>query len=261
MDHNVMADLMYKQMHIMDKAVSIAPDDLEMRLMRGSAGVKTSLFWGRLDKGMEDLQMVLESDASDVMKSTARYELGKAHQKKAHSHWLKVISEHPDEQAVDSVFNELNPGLKEIDISEYEPPVVVIDFVLGFKDGGPPQTAVWVEDKDGRFVKTIYVSGFSGYARSMGRIPQWTASSQFADVDAVTGASIDLGHHVYAWDLKDPSGDKIKPGEYVVKVETAYWPSRQYQIVEAPITLGRKPTDVVVEEGKIIRHVKVRYVP
>jgi len=261
MDHNVMADLMYKKMHVMDKAVSITPDDLEMRLMRGSAGVEASLFWGRLDQGMEDLQMILESDASDVMRATARYELGKAHQRKAHSHWLKVISEYPDEQAVDSVFDELNPGLKQIDISEYKTPVVVVDFVLGFKDGSPPQTAVWVEDKDSRFVKTIYVSGFSGYARSMGRIPQWTASSQFTDVDAVTGASIDLGHHIYVWDLKDPSGKKVKSGDYVVKVETAYWPSMQYQIVDVPITLGKKADHVVIKEGNLIPYMEVRYLP
>ena len=261
MDHNYRTDLGFRMMAVMDKAVAIAPEDLEIRLMRGTAAMESFFFMGRMDQSIEDLQMVIEGDASEAMKAAARYQIGRAHQKKAYSHWLKVISEYPDEQAIDSVFNELNPELKRIDISQYATPVVVVDFVLGFKDELSPQTAVWVEDKDGRFIKTIYVSGFSGYARSTGRIPQWTASSQFVDVDAVTGASIDLGHHVYAWDLKDPSGDKVEPGEYVVKVETAFWPSRQYQMVEAPITLGKKPADVVIEEGKIIRHVKVRYMP
>jgi tetratricopeptide (TPR) repeat protein len=261
MDHNYRTDLRLRMMSVMEKAVAIAPEDLEMRLMRGTAGVESFFFMGRMDLSVEDLQMVIEGDAPDVMKAAARYQIGRAQQKKVHSQWLKVISEYPDEHAVDSVFNVLNPGLKQIDISQYETPVVVIDFVLGFKDELPPQTAVWVEDKEGEFIKTIYVSGFSGYARSGGRIPQWTSSSEFIDADAVTGASIDLGHHIYVWDLKDPSGDKVKPGEYVVKVETAFWPSMQYQCVEAPLILGKKAERVIREEGKLIPYVEVKYVP
>jgi hypothetical protein len=261
MDHNYRTDLRLRMMSVMDKAVAIAPEDLEMRLMRGTAGVESFFFMGRMDLSVEDLQMVIEGDASDVMKAAARYHIGRAQQKKVHSQWLKVISEYPDEQAVDSVFNELNPGLKQIDISQYETPVVVIDFILGFKDELPPQTAVWVEDKEGEFIKTIYVSGFSGYARSGGRIPQWTSSSEFIDADAVTGASIDLGHHIYVWDLRDISGKKIKLGEYIIKVETAFWPSMQYQCVEAPLTLGKKAEHVIIEEGKIIPFLEVKYLP
>ncbi len=261
MDHNYRTDLGLQMMSVLDKAVSIAPEDLELRLMRGTAGVESFFFMGRMDQAIEDLQMVIDGDAPDALKAAARYQVGRAHQKKAHSHWLKVISEYPDEQAVDSVFNALNPAVKQVDISQYETPAVIIEFILGFRDELPPQTAVWVEDKEGKFVKTIYVSGFSGYARSMGRIPQWTVSSQFVDVDAVTGASIDLGYHVFNWDIRSPAGDQVKPGEYVIKVETAFWPSRQYQIVEAPITLGKKPAEVIVEEGRIIPHLKVEYVP
>ncbi|MCK4673916.1 DUF2271 domain-containing protein, partial [candidate division WOR-3 bacterium] len=135
-------------------------------------------------------------------------------------------------------------------------------FILGFRDELAPQTAVWVEDKEGNFVRTIYVSGFSGYAKEKQvNLPMWTNSSKFADVDGVTSASIDLGHHIYVWDLKDTSGKKVKSGEYIVKVETAYWPSMQYQQVEVPIKIGKKEKRVVVEEGNLIPYLEVKYIP
>jgi hypothetical protein len=121
---------------------------------------------------------------------------------------------------------------------------------------------VWIEKKSGKFIKTIYVSGFSGYAKEKQvNLPMWTNSSKFADVDGVTSASIDLGHHIYVWDLKDTSGKKVKSGEYIVKVETAYWPSMQYQRVEAPIRIGKKERRVVVEEGNLIPYLEVKYIP
>ncbi|MCK4572536.1 DUF2271 domain-containing protein, partial [candidate division WOR-3 bacterium] len=125
-----------------------------------------------------------------------------------------------------------------------------------------PQTAVWIEGGDGNFVKTIYVSGFSGYAKEKQiNLPRWAKSSEFADVDAVTSASINLGHHIYVWDLKDSSREKVKSGEYVVKVEVSYWPSMQYQRVEAPITLKKKEERVVIEEGNFIPYLEVKYIP
>ena len=137
-----------------------------------------------------------------------------------------------------------------------------MDFILGFRDELAPQTAVWVDDKEGNFVRTIYVSGFSGYAKEKQvNLPMWTNSSKFADVDGVTSTSIDLGHHIYVWDLKDTSGKKVKSGEYIVKVETAYWPSMQYQQVEVPIKIGKKEKRVVVEEGNLIPYLEVKYIP
>ena len=261
MDHNFLTDLSFNMLNVMDRAISLAPEDIEMRLIRGTAGVEAPFFTGRLEQAITDLQMALESSISDDMKARALYELGRAYQKKAITNWIEVVSDYSNTQSSDFVFNELNPGLKHIDIPEYKEPVVVIDFILGFKDELAPQTALWVEDKDGNFVKTIYVSGFSGYARSIGRVPQWTSSSEFIDADGVTGASIDLGHHIYVWDLKDISGKKVKLGEYIIKVETTFWPSMQYQCAEAPITLRKEADSFVVEEGKLIPYLRVKYLP
>ena len=246
----------------LNKAVSLAPEDGELRLLRGIAGVKMPFFVRKLEQGIDDLNRVLKSNVPDSTKAEALYWLGKAYQKKAMSRWIKVVSKNPNSKASKAIFDRMRPAARRFDLSQYRPPVVAIDFILGFRDELEPQTAVWVEDREGSFVKTFYVSGFSGHAKEKEvRLHKWADSSKFVDVDAVTGASIDLGHHIYVWDLRDNSGTKVKAGEYVVKVEVAYWPSRQYQLVSARVNLGEEGDRTVVEEGNFVPYLEVNYFP
>ncbi len=246
----------------LDKAIRLAPEDAELRLLRGIAGVQMPFFVRKLGRGIDDLNRVLKSDVSGSTKAEALYWLGEAYQKKAMSYWIKVVSEDPNSKASKAVFDRMRPALKRFDLSQYQPPVLAIDFILGFRDELAPQTAVWIEDREGNFVKTIYVSGFSGHVKEKElRLPEWANSSKFVDVDAVTGASINLGQHVFAWDLKDNLGRKIEPGEYVVKVEVAYWPSMQYQLVSAAVNLGKKPDRTVIKEGSFVPYLEVTYFP
>ena len=121
---------------------------------------------------------------------------------------------------------------------------------------------MWVETEKGKFVKTLYVSGFSGHAREVQVVlPVWASTSKFADADAITGASIDVGEHMYAWDLSDASGEKVASGTYVVKVETHYWPSMRYQMVSAEVAVGGAEQKVLVEEGDFIPYLEVTYLP
>jgi hypothetical protein len=139
---------------------------------------------------------------------------------------------------------------------------LVVDFILGFRDELPPQTAVWIEDKKGDFVKTIYVSGFSGFAKEKQvNLPTWSKSSEFVDVDGITSASIDLGQHIYVWDLKDSLGKKVKPGEYSINIEIVYWPSMRYQLVSTVIKIGKEKDHRVIEEGCFIPYLGVDYYP
>ena len=134
--------------------------------------------------------------------------------------------------------------------------------MLGFRDELAPQTAVWIEDEEGNFVKTVYVSGFSGYAREKQiNLGTWSKSSEFIDTDGVTGASIDLGHHLYVWDMKDFSGKKVKQGEYKINVETFYWPSMKYQIVSAKLRLGKEESSKIMKEGDFIPYLEIKYIP
>jgi len=219
-------------------------------------------FVHKLEQGIDDLNRVLRSDVPDSTKAEAFHWLGKAYQKKAMNYWVKGVSKDPNSEESKAIFDRMRPAVKRFDLSHYQPPVLAIDFILGFRDELEPQTAVWIEDKDGNFVKTIYVSGFSGHAKEREvRLPKWANSSKFVDVDAVTGASINLGHHIYVWDLKDSLGRRVKAGKYVVKVEGAYWPSKQYQLVSAAVNLEEKGDRIIVKQGKFIPYLEVNYFP
>ncbi len=252
--------LAFEIVEITDKAVKIAPDDLELRLARGSIGVGMPFFVGKLEQAIEDLELVQKSDASEDFKAEAIYWLGVAYQKKATTHWIEVITDYAGTNASQLAFASMQPKINHLDLTKYQKPFLVVDFILGFRDELPPQTAVWVEDVNGKFIKNIYVSGFSGFVKEkQANLSEWAGSSGFRDVDAVTGASIDVGHHVYMWDLKDHKVKKVSTGEYIVKIEVAYWPSMEYQLSSAKINIGEKDSRVVVEEGNIIPYIEVKY--
>jgi hypothetical protein len=247
--------------NVLDKAVALAPEDNELRLLRGSLGVYMPFFVGKLEQGIEDLNKVLNSDAKDSLKAEALYYLGVAYQRKTMEYWDKVITDYPSSKASKMVFQGMRPYIKRIDPEKVKNSVVV-DFILGFQDALPPQTAVWVEDKNGKFIKTLYVSGFSGYVKEKQVwLKEWAANSKFVDADAVTSASIDVGHHIYLWDLKDYSDKSVKSGKYVVKVEVSSWPSMKYQLVSVPVKIGGEGGKSTVEEGDIIPFVEATYYP
>jgi tetratricopeptide (TPR) repeat protein len=261
-DTDLRTNLAFEIMNVLDKAVELAPEDVEARISRGIMGVNMPFFVGKLDQAMDDLNWVIKSDVPGYVKADALYCLGLGYQKKAMTQWIKIVSDYPDSQASQAVFETMRPAIKRLDVSKYQLPILTIDFVLGFRDELPPQTVVWVEDKGGQFVKTIYVSGFSGHAKEQQvNLPEWSDSSEFADADGITGASIDVGHHIYVWDLNDNSGKQIEPGEYIIKVEVHYWPSMEYQIISATIKLGETGGRTVVEEGNLIPYLEVRYFP
>ncbi len=261
-DTNYRTNLAFEFTRCIDKACELAPEDVELRLMRGISGVQMPFFVNKLDQAIADLNWILKSKTSGPARADALYWLGMAYQKKAMSYWIKVVSDYPKTEASGQVFEVLRPPVKRFALSKHPLPALSIDFILGFRDELAPQTAIWVEKKDGTFVKTIYVSGFSGYAKEQQvNLSDWADSSKFSDVDGVTGASIDLGHHIYAWDLKDISGKQVSPGEYVIKVEACYWPSMEYQLVSTAIKLDGKHKRAVTEEGNHIPYLEVTYYP
>jgi tetratricopeptide (TPR) repeat protein len=262
LDTSLRTNLAFELVRVLDQGVDLAPDDLELRLMRGAAGVYMPFFVGRLEQAIEDLNVVVAGDVPDSTKAEALYLLGVAHQKKTMTYWIEVATRHPGTAASQAVYDAMRPSLKRVDLSTYKAPLLAIDFFLGFRDELAPQTAVWVEDGQGEFVKTIYVSGFSGHAKGVQvNLPGWSESSHFVDVDGVTAASIDLGHHVYLWDLEDASGEQVPDGDYAVFVEVSYWPSMQYQLTSATVAVGGDGDLSVVEEGDLIPYLEARYLP
>jgi len=257
LDTDFRTDLAFESVSMLERAVALAPEDLELRLSRAAVFVNMPFFVGKLDAGIEELQKIIAMDAPPAVRSEAMYLLGFAYQKKANTQWAKVVSEYSGTDASKQVFNALRPGF-DSSSAGLKPPYLSIDFILGFKDELAPQTAVWIQDQAGAFVKTVYVSGFSGNAREKQvDLPVYAERSKFSDVDAVTGASIDIGHHVYQWDLKNVGGQTVKNGDYAVCIEVSFWPSMQYQRIEIPVTIGKKGVRVVRQEGDLIPYVEV----
>jgi tetratricopeptide (TPR) repeat protein len=254
--------LVFETLGYLDKAVELAPEDTEARLIRGIMEINFPFFTGKFDQGMSDLEMVAQSDAPEEMKAQALYWLGFGYRKRGTTFWIDVIDKYPKHDVARMVFAGMHPGIKRLDRSKYPGPIVAVDFILGFRDELPPQTAVWIETEGGEFVRTLYVSGFSGYAREVQIVlPVWAATSDFADADAVTAASVDNGHHIYIWDLRDSAGREVGAGKYTVKVEAHYWPSMKYQLAAADIRVGEGKQSVVVEEGDFIPYLEVSYLP
>lgn len=259
-DTDYMSGVAFEAMNNMDKAVSLAPNDLELRLTRGIFGIMFPFFLGKYDQGIADLEMVVAGAADEPDRAQALYYLGYGYRRKALQYWIKAAKDYPGTEAAKMVMNDMRPPLAHFDPSQHEAPYVKIDFILGFQDELAPQTAVWIEDEKGGYVKTIYVSGFAGHAKEKQiDLPKWAMSSDFKGVDAVTSASIDVGHYIYVWDMTDYEGKKVEEGAYKVKVETHYWPTMKYQIAEAAIKAAEKDDASLVEEGDYIPRLEVSY--
>ena len=84
------------------------------------------------------------------------------------------------------------------------------------------QYAFWIEDMDGNYVDTLYVTRYTaqeGHRRRLNSIPQWVSASGRADmrnseVDAISGATPKPGNYLVYWDFKDNSGNLVTDTQY-----------------------------------------------
>lgn len=259
-DTNYRSGLAFEIMNNLDRALELEPDDLDLRLMRGITGSMMPFFLGRHRQSVADLEAVIAAGAPDSIASRALYYLGMARRREATRYWIKVARDYPQSEAARLVYSTMRPVPARFDESSMKRPFVKIDFVLGFEDELPPQTAVWIEDARENYVATVYVSGFAGFVRERQvTLPLWAAISKFEGHDGVTGASIGVGHFIFAWDCTDHTGRRVPKGDYTVRVETSHWPSGKYQNVAAQIEVGGKHGAVLVEEGELIPFLEVTY--
>lgn len=97
------------------------------------------------------------------------------------------------------------------------------------------QYAIWIEDKEGKIVRTLYATSFTaegGYKYREDAIPEWVRKAEpgkmtSAQVDAVTGATPPNGNLTYEWDGTDDNGKPVPSGVYRFFIEgSLYWKSR-----------------------------------
>jgi tetratricopeptide (TPR) repeat protein len=254
--------LAFEYYRVLDRMAGLAPKDMELRLSRAAAGVYSPFFVGKLGEAIKDLEAVAAESTSAETRAEALYLLGLAYRHKGTSYLTDVATKFAKTEAAKEALTAMRPPLAEFDPAKVEKPVVVVSFVLGFQDELAPQTAVWVEDEKGGYLRTLYVSGFSGHAKqTQVDLPFWAHSSEFRGCDAVTGASIDLGQHIYTWDTKDINGRTVRPGTYVIKVESSWWPSMKAEVASVQLAVGGRETRARAEPKDLIPFLDAHFLP
>ena len=151
---------------------------------------------------------------------------------------------------------EENAGQTEAAVAESGKLTISFDFDRQ-EGSASNQFAVWIEDMDGNFVKTIYATRFiasGGYQARPQAIPEWVELSGLkatgeSDFDATTGATPAPGTVSFELALDGgPDGEVIPPGEYRFFVEGSLrWSNRVIYSGEielggpAPITVQGEP--------------------
>jgi len=155
----------------------------------------------------------------------------------------------PDDQTNEADPDEPGPASGEVTISfEYT------------RQSGPAsnQHAVWIEDMDGKLIKSLFASRWTadgGYRTRPDSIALWAERAGLknmseTEVDAVSGATPSSGLQTYIWDLTDISGETVPTGDYMFFVEgTLRWKS--FVLYSGIITLGDSPVTV---EGTAVFH-------
>jgi len=259
-DQNTRTNLAFDAVRTIEKAHRLDPGNPRIKLWYASACIQMPFFVMKMDEGLAALeQMAKDPSLPDSLRAEVLYQLGFGYRKKGNAVWMQLVKNLPNSAPVQSVYEEY--GTRET-VKGTIPKTgerVVIRFHLGFRDEIEPQTALWVEDPSGRSVRTLYVSGFSGFAKEKQvDLPEWGAKTKF-ETDGTTGASIDWGSYVFAWDLKDRQGKRVPNGKYKIKVEVSWWPSMRSELAAAEIQIGNVPAEASVEQKPFIPYLKVKY--
>jgi hypothetical protein len=93
------------------------------------------------------------------------------------------------------------------------------------------QYAFWIEDIEGNYIDTLYVTRFTaqgGFRNRPKSIPLWVFAAKPAEmssieIDAISGATPRSGdYHVY-WDFKDYNGNLVTDKEYRYFIEATMY--------------------------------------
>jgi len=138
-------------------------------------------------------------------------------------------------------------------------PTLEVTFTFTRQSGmASNQFAVWIENTDGKYIKTLYATRFTangGYSRRPTSIPVWVKQSELAkmtkaQVDAVSSATPKTGIVTYTWDGTDNKGAALPIGDYMLVIEGTLRMENQVYY-RAPITLGK---------GAITPKINVEYI-
>ena len=102
---------------------------------------------------------------------------------------------------------------------------------------GSNQWAVWIENSEGKVVRTLTVTSFTSKGRGGRRgytfrptcVPTWVKNAKAEEmtdeqIDAVTGATpAQSGVQTFTWDFKDADGKAVPAGNYKIFLEATLY--------------------------------------
>ena len=136
------------------------------------------------------------------------------------------------------------------------------------------QFAFWIEDMDGNYVDTLYVTQWTaqgGYQRRPTSIPKWVmaarpAGMQQSEIDIISGATPSNGDYLVSWDFTDRKGNLVTGMQYRYFIE-ATMNFNEHVLFSGIITVGEtfsyNPTPVFsppdTRYNNMITNVRVTY--
>ena len=140
------------------------------------------------------------------------------------------------------------------------------------------QIALWIEDENGKYVKTVFATRFTargGFKKRPQALSEWVKVSDWInatpeEVDAVSGPTQMAGMTKLIWNCIDSAGEPVAPGIYVYKIEGNLF--RESRVVwEGKIIVGRERNTSIAEphyyppdsteESVLLEQVKAVYKP
>jgi len=131
-------------------------------------------------------------------------------------------------------------------------PTAAAELTFSFtRQGGiaTNQYAVWIEDSQGQYVKTLYATSWTangGWRRRPTSIPSWVRQSGIVDktqieIDSISSATPATGAITHVWDGRNSQGTPDPNGDYVLFLEgTLRWGN--IALYRAPVRLGQGNT-------------------
>lgn len=156
---------------------------------------------------------------------------------------------------------------------------VQINFDYTKREGfASNQIAIWLEDANGNYIKTIYITDFTGkragWKKRNQSLSNWQKKANAikmsqSDIDAVSKATPKQGNVNIIWNCKDNNGKFVKDGNYKIVVEATIYQDNNV-LYTAEINIGDKANSQIAipkyskSEAKdidIIKNVKVSFNP
>lgn len=89
-----------------------------------------------------------------------------------------------------------------------------------------PYVAVWVEDENGKFLRTIDLWANKKQRKYLRDLLTWWIASGSRKVKdptvAITRATRQAGHYMVTWDGRDAEGNPLTPGKFKIRLEVAF---------------------------------------